>query len=95
VPEALFWYRVAPGSMIHTTPRAANYARSLRPYLEDAPALYRDLLRLAQGQALRLRQLQNEMGATKPLRYRVADHAHAWLSKVPLLPWLLRRLLKP
>src|SRR5262249_24996565 len=33
VPEALFWYRLAPGSMIRTTSPQANYARSLRPYL--------------------------------------------------------------
>lgn len=53
VPEALFWYRRTPGSMIQTTSSARNHARSLRPFLECAPPAYRDLLRLTQGLALR------------------------------------------
>src|SRR5262249_7309060 len=45
VPEALFWYRQTPGSMYRSTPPGRNYARSLRPFLEEVPPAYRDLLR--------------------------------------------------
>jgi glycosyltransferase involved in cell wall biosynthesis len=93
VPEALYWYRVSPESMIHITPRQANYARSLRPYLDDFPPVYHDLLRLAQGQALRLEQVRHLIGdgeTPRALRYRLADAVHALLCRVPLL----RRMVK-
>ena len=97
VPEALFWYRLAPDSMIHSTPPRLNYERSLRPYLEDLPAVYHDLLRLAQGQALRNEQLREQVarlgGAGKPLRYRLADLLHGWLGRIPLVRRLLRGVL--
>ncbi len=84
VPEALVWYRFASDSMIRSTSTPRNYARSLRPYLEDVPAPYRDLIRLMQGQALcneRLRRFEE-----KPLRYRIADTLYRWLNRL-----LLRR----
>jgi O-antigen biosynthesis protein len=39
VPESLFWYRLAAGSMLRTTDNFANNMRSLRPYLSAAPRL--------------------------------------------------------
>ena len=54
-----------------------------------------DLLHLAQGQALRVQRLQEQLtGPSRPLRYRVADRLHAWLGKVPLLRPVLRRLIE-
>jgi hypothetical protein len=75
--------------MGRSTPRRANYARSLRPYLEEVPAPYRELLHLAQGQALRLQHLLG----SKPLRYRLVDWLHARLRRAPGLLALLRRCL--
>src|SRR5262249_54861778 len=80
VPHALFWSRPAPGSMPRPPPPQANYARSLRPYLEEVPGTYQDLIRLAQGQSLRIAQLEQRLeavggGRVKPLRYRAADAA--------------------
>jgi GT2 family glycosyltransferase len=88
VPEALFWYRYTPGSMIRTTPQGRNYARSLRPYLEEVPAAHRDLLRLVQGQAL-AEALRQSLAGQKPLRYRIADTLHRCCT---LLPRLFHRL---
>lgn len=83
VPEALFWYRQTPGSMVRSTPPARNYARSLRPFLEEVPPAYRDLLRLTQGLALSNLRLR-ECGE-KPLRYRLADFLYS------LVPAAFRR----
>ena len=56
-----------------------------------------DLLRLAQGQALRneeLRELVARLGGEgKPLRYRLADLVHGWLGRIPFLRGVLRRVL--
>lgn len=49
VPEPLFWYRVAANSMVRTTPRYENTMRPLRPYLEVAPPIMRDLILFAHG----------------------------------------------
>lgn len=97
VPEALFWYRLAPGSMIRTTPAARNYARSLRPFLEDVSGPYRDLLRLAQGQALANELLIARLGSplgqvAQPLRYRIADWFYSCLKRIPFVAPLLRFL---
>lgn len=98
IPEALFWYRLTPDSMIRTTPRGDNYARHLRPYLEDVPSYYRDLLRLAQGQALELAEIRNELikycGPGRCLRYRIIDAIHHFLSNVPLVGRLLQGIRK-
>ncbi|HTW93239.1 MAG TPA: glycosyltransferase [Tepidisphaeraceae bacterium] len=39
VPESLYFYRIATGSMLRTTNGFANHMRSLRPYLADTPRL--------------------------------------------------------
>ena len=49
VPESLFWYRTAAGSMIHSTPIHANLQRSLRPYIAALPEPLGGLMRLIQG----------------------------------------------
>jgi GT2 family glycosyltransferase len=84
VPDALVWYRYAGNSMIRSTPTPRNYARSLRPYLEEVPAPYRDLFRLVQGQALANEYLRRF--EQKPLRYRIADTIYRWINRM-----LLRR----
>jgi glycosyltransferase involved in cell wall biosynthesis len=49
VPEELFWYRCQQGSLIQTTPPAANVFRSARPYLEALSPDLRGIVRLLQG----------------------------------------------
>jgi len=49
VPEVLFRYRLSGESMIRSTSSYRNHQRSLRPYLESAPAPLRDVLPLAQA----------------------------------------------
>jgi GT2 family glycosyltransferase len=89
VPEPLFWYRLSAGGMHRSTPAAQNYARSLRPFLEEVPASHRELLRLTQGLALSNQRLRQQLGldgrADKPLRYRIADILHAAWRRVPLV----------
>lgn len=53
VPEALFWYRRSGSSMLNTTDRYRNYARSLRPYLKVMPDDLKDIVVLAQAMYLR------------------------------------------
>ncbi len=96
VPEALFWYRLDPQSMIRTTSKGDNYARHLRAYLEDVPESMHDLFRLAQGQALRLEELRQELaefrGASKSLRYRFVDALYHALRKVPGAKGMMRMI---
>jgi hypothetical protein len=49
VPEELFWYRRQQGSMIQTTPPAANVFLGARPYLEALSPDLRGIVRLLQG----------------------------------------------
>lgn len=49
MPEPVYWYRFAPGSMLRSTQRQANIVRSLRPYLEAVPEPLRGMVLLAQG----------------------------------------------
>ncbi len=53
VPEVLFRYRLSPEGMIRTTNGYRNHQRSLRPYMDSAPARLRDVLPLAQALELR------------------------------------------
>ena len=53
VPEALFRYRLGDDSMIRTTHPYENHMRSLRPYLDAAPAALRDLVELTQAMKFR------------------------------------------
>jgi len=39
VPESLYFYRIATGSMLRSTSGFANHMRSLRPYLAETPRL--------------------------------------------------------
>jgi glycosyltransferase involved in cell wall biosynthesis len=94
-PEALFWYRVTPGSMIRTTPQYLNFNRHLRPYLEEVPEAYRNIIRLAQGLSL----LQDDRDApdrnahVRPLRYEIADAINAKLKPLGFLHRWGRKLL--
>jgi GT2 family glycosyltransferase len=92
VPEALFWYRIAPDSMIRSTPRLANYARHLRPILDEVPEAYRDVIRLAQGLSLRETTLPAPVDR-RPLRYDIADAINARLKKLGPLHEAGRRLI--
>jgi GT2 family glycosyltransferase len=98
VPEALFWYRLDPRSMIRTTPHVANYRRHLRPILEEAPEPYRELIQMAQGLALRdavgspATRFSVLAQPLRPLRYELADAINARLKKLWFLHGLGRRL---
>jgi GT2 family glycosyltransferase/glycosyltransferase involved in cell wall biosynthesis len=93
VPEALFWYRVGPGSMIRSTCPYANALRHLRPYLDELPADFRDLALLAYGQAQRLQsqdvQLAELRARLAARRYRVADALRSFVRRIPLVNRLL------
>jgi glycosyltransferase involved in cell wall biosynthesis len=52
IPEALFFYRTAPGSMTQRVSVVRNHLRSLRPHLERIPRPYHALIELAMGQLL-------------------------------------------
>jgi hypothetical protein len=52
IPEALFFYRTAPGSMTQRVSVIRNHLRSLRPHLEQIPRPYHALIELAMGQLL-------------------------------------------
>jgi glycosyltransferase involved in cell wall biosynthesis len=99
VPEALFWYRVTPDSMIRRTPRYHNYLRHLRPYLEEVPEPYRDIVRLAQGLSMRCADpptlwQPGRRASAKPLRYEIADAINERLRPLKRLHGLGRRLLQ-
>jgi glycosyltransferase involved in cell wall biosynthesis len=49
IPEALFFYRTAPGSMTQRVSVIRNHLRSLRPHLEQIPRPYQALMELAMG----------------------------------------------
>lgn len=49
VPEALFWYRVGPDSMLRRTAQFRNHQRSLRPYTELLPHSLRELMPYVQA----------------------------------------------
>jgi GT2 family glycosyltransferase len=92
VPEALFWYRCTPNSMIRTTSAYANYARHLRPYLEEVPEPYRDLVRLAQGQVLRNLELEQQLAKLSSFRYRFVDRLNDFVKRVPFVHRIVCRL---
>jgi hypothetical protein len=52
IPEALFFYRTAPGSMTQRVSVIRNHLRSLRPHLDQIPPPYQDLMELAMGLSL-------------------------------------------
>lgn len=69
VPEALFWYRVQPGSMISATRKSENARRGLRPYLAATPGPLRDLVGFLHGS-----------DTHRPLAHKLVDAALARLS---------------
>lgn len=88
IPEALFWYRYAPASMVRVTPRQANLRRGIRPLLSAAPPEWAKALELAAGLAARIDDLQARHRTLEErarwLRYRLADWMSARLNQVPL-----------
>jgi len=97
VPEALFWYRVMPGSMIKATSVERNFQRSLRPYLEQIPEPYHQLIKMCLGQSLVDRGFICSDGQAPslsiagggapawPLRYRIVDSLNARLQRFSYL----------
>jgi glycosyltransferase involved in cell wall biosynthesis len=94
-----FRLEVVPEPLIFRDRTAAppDPQRVLQPFLEEVPAGYRDLIRLAQGQARRIERLEERLRQSgqgvKFLRYRLADLVHGWLGKIPLLSRALRAVL--
>jgi hypothetical protein len=75
VPEQLFWYRSAPGTITSYTDRYTNFMHSLRPYIERMPPELVDLPQYAQGLYLRnirceqtIQQLNAELEAVRNSR---------------------------
>lgn len=68
VPEPLFHYRVAGGSMLRAGHNGANLQRSLRPYLEIAPRPTDVLVRLMQGLAVEHAEVQRQAAAYEAQR---------------------------
>ncbi len=95
IPEALFWYRFSPTSMIHSTPVRANFARSLRPHLELIPQVYHPLIEMILGQTLKNRGIPKVREVVPPpplpLRYRVVDALNARLKRMAKVHRILKR----
>ncbi len=94
IPEALFWYRESPHSMLLTTPERANYTRSLRPYLRDVPEIYHPLFEMAVGHS---RTNPAKPAAPRPqpphpLRYRLADALNSRLKRLVPIHRAIKRL---
>jgi len=64
VPEALFWYRIHPGSFLRNSLDYRNRMRGIRPYLDAVPESLRDTLAYALG--LYMAQPANSNGAAEP-----------------------------
>jgi O-antigen biosynthesis protein len=77
VPEFLFWYRVNPDSMIHTSNQYRNHQRSLRPFVAAVPAALQPLVQLAQGQQMRMAKLADPAYISDATRIVIA-----WRSKL-------------
>jgi glycosyltransferase involved in cell wall biosynthesis len=93
VPEALFWYRVMPESMIKATSVKRNFQRSLRPHLEQIPEPYHQLIEMCLGRSLIDRGFLASDGQAPspaiagdsvpawPLRYKIVDGLNARLKQ--------------
>ncbi len=77
VPEFLFWYRICADSVMRTTSQYRNRMRALRPYLQDAPEAFRPLVKLVQGQQMRLAKLGNWSMTSPEMKLAVL-----WRSKL-------------
>ncbi len=89
VPEALFFYRFAPGTMSRGMPMIRSHLRTLRPHLAHLPPPYHPLIELVLGQLLERSghldplvpeepvvasaEERAEAAVSLPLRYRIAD----------------------
>jgi len=91
IPEALFWYRISPTSMIRSNPLRPSLARSLRPHLELIPQLYHPLIEMILGQSLKNRGTPKVLEVVPPLRYRVVDALNARLKRMALVHRMLKR----
>src|SRR5262249_9259938 len=96
IPEHLFYYRHLQNGFSRQTNHHANHRRVLRQFIQSGPPLPA-AERVALWTALagfqrRLEQLADER---RCLRYRIADHLHAWCARAPRflqgLKWLLHR----
>jgi glycosyltransferase involved in cell wall biosynthesis len=105
IPEALFWYREMPTSMIRSTSLRANFARSLRPHLPLISPLYHPLIEMALGQSLVQRGTlkprdftpnseQHPQSEGPPLRYRLVDALNARVKRIRLVHGVARRLVR-
>jgi hypothetical protein len=94
VPEALFRYRLEPGSVSRggTLP-TANFHRFLQPYLRSVPRPFGDMLMMAQGLALdeQLARLRRDTTSPGAVSFEAAWHSTSWRVTRPARN-LVRRL---
>ena len=96
IPEALFFYRTAPGSMSREMSMIRSHLRSLRPHLEQIPRPYHALIELAMGQLLaRWGYLDPPAREPEllPLRYRVVDAINERIKCLGQMHRLAKRLI--
>ncbi len=92
VPDALFWYREMPGSMVRSTSLKANYLRSLRPYLEEIPAPYHRLIEMCLGRSLIERGVLEGDGQARYLSTAVTESIPPpWPLRYKIMDWLNER----
>eukprot|EP00238_Polyblepharides_amylifera_P005084 CAMPEP_0196593820 /NCGR_PEP_ID=MMETSP1081-20130531/76657_1 /TAXON_ID=36882 /ORGANISM="Pyramimonas amylifera, Strain CCMP720" /LENGTH=376 /DNA_ID=CAMNT_0041917915 /DNA_START=48 /DNA_END=1175 /DNA_ORIENTATION=- len=72
VPFSLFWYRLSPGSLVHSTSQHLYRERTLRPFLAFAPPALEPVLRTTratyfdiQRESVRQRSREKEVGDTQ------------------------------
>jgi GT2 family glycosyltransferase len=87
VPLPLFWYRVNDAGIQRSSNVRANYARSLRPYLEAVPPGLRDALRLGQGLFLVLHPPQplGDLPPSPVAELKAIKKSLAWRLAKPVL----------
>ncbi len=87
VPLPLFWYRVSDAGIQRSSNVRANYARSLRPYLDAVPPGLRDALRLAQGLCLTLHPPQplGDLPPSPVAELKAIKRSVAWRLAKPVL----------
>jgi hypothetical protein len=86
VPEALFRYRLEPGSVSRggTLP-TANFHRFVQPYLRSVPRPFGDMLMMAQGLALDAQLARPRRDTTSPgaVSFEAVWHSTSWRATRP------------
>jgi glycosyltransferase involved in cell wall biosynthesis/GT2 family glycosyltransferase len=94
VPEALFWYRVTPNSMVRSTSQRANFARSLRPHFELVPELYHPLIEMCVAKSLMSPGTLANHQHQPPLRYQIVDALNTQLKRMGMMHRFFKRSVK-